>query len=196
MKGTTIPQKQKSLHMAGDYLDKFIMDGTEVWNVFNRVRTFLSSTSFLVPVGVTSVRLCGVAGGGGGSSTNLLGGYSGEIVSGIDYPVTPGEEIVVTIGQGGAPDTIGESVLFGNILTLQGGAPSGYQGEGGDRTTCGGTRQDGILVNTYYGGQASPFSNGGDGEDGDGEFGSGGGAGVTGGSGGAGRLTIRWSEGD
>ena len=182
--------------MLGEYLDKFIMDGTEVWSSFNRTRTFLSSGTFSVPVGVTSVRLCGVAGGGGGSSTNLLGGSSGEIVSGLDYPVTPGTDIVVTIGAGGLSDLAGGETIFGTALTLQGGTPSDYQGEGADRTSCGGIHYDGILVNTFYGGQASPFTDGGDGEDGAGEQGSGGGAGLVGGLGGQGRLTIRWSEGD
>ncbi len=195
MKGITIPYTSTSLHMLGEYLSKFIMDGEEVWTAFQKTRTFLATGVFLVPPGVTTVRLCGAAGGGGGSSTNLLGGYSGEIVSGLDYPVTPGTSITVTVGNGGQPDLPGEPLTFGTILTLQGGTPGGYQGEGVDRTSCGGTHQDGILVNTYYGGQASTFGDGGDGEDGAGEYGSGGGAGAIGGIGGNGRLTLRWSEG-
>ncbi len=196
MKGITIPRRQQALHALGEYTDKLVIDGVEVWSTFNKFRTFLTSGVFSVPVGVTVVRLCGVAGGGGGSSTNNLGGSSGEIVSGVDYPVTPGTDIVVTIGAGGVGDTVGEETLFGSILTLQGGTPSDYQGEGADRVTCGGVHQDGILVNTYYGGQAGPFSDGGDGEDEAGTYGSGGGAGITGGDGGQGRLMIRWSEGD
>ena len=195
MKGITIPRKQKSLQMLGSHIDRFIMDGTEVWLALSRVRTFLSSGSFTVPAGTTTVRLCGSGGGGGGSSSNLHGGDAGEIISHVDLPVTPGDEIEITIGQGGQPDLPGEATLFGSLITLQGGTAGTHEGDGEERATCGGTHTDGLLVNTYYGGQASPFSNGGDGEDGAGEFGSGGGAGVTGGIGGNGRLTVRWSEG-
>ena len=195
MKGYRIPKKQRALHMLGEFVSTLIMEGAQVWSAFEQTRNYLIDGTFLVPAGVTSVRLCGVGGGGGGSTTNTLGGASGEVASSMDVVVVPGETIIVTIGDGGISDTVGEDSSFGTVI-LQGGAPGAHQGEGAERVTCGGTKTDGILVNTFYGGQASPFSNGGDGEGVDGEFGSGGGAGSVGGTGGVGRITVRWSEGD
>ncbi len=195
MKGSTIPRKFKSLHTLGEFPIALIMDGETVWRAFGNYRNYLIDGTFLVPPGVDIVRLCGVAGGGGGSSSNLLGGASGEIISGVDVPVTPGETIVIVIGDGGVTDIAGTDSSFGT-LTLSGGSAGTYQGEGGDRVTCGGTKTDGIEVATFFGGQASPFSNGGDGNGAPGEFGSGGGAGTVGGTGGQGRITVRWSEGD
>ena len=195
IKGSTIPRRFKSLHTLGEFPVVLIMDGETVWQAFGNVRNYLIDGTFLVPPGVTIVRLCGVGGGGGGSSTNLLGGASGEIISGTDVPVIPGETINIVIGDGGITDEAGIDSKFGAI-TLQGGSAGTYQGEGGERVTCGGTHNDGIEVATFFGGQASPFSNGGDGNGADGEYGSGGGAGTVGGTGGKGRITVRWSEGD
>ncbi len=196
MLGSSIPRRYKSLHMLGNFIETLVMDGVTVWSSVARLRTFDTSGNFPVPVGVTSVRLCGTGCGGGGSSTNTLGGEAGGIISGVDIPVTPGESIPVTIGVGGISDTDGSDVTFGSYVTLAGGKAGVHQGEGAERVTCGGRYNDGELVNTYYGGQASTFSDGGDGEGQNGEFGSGGGAGVIGGTGGQGRITVRWSEGD
>ena len=194
MKGNAIPKRYKSLSVFGKYPTTLIMDGETVWSSFESTKNYLIDGTFLVPAGVTSVRLCGVGGGGGGSTTNTLGGASGEIISGVDVPVTPGETIQVIVGAGGISDMDGLESSFGAV-TLHGGVAGTYQGEGAERVTCGGKRFDGILVSTFYGGQASPFSDGGDGDGDDGEFGSGGGAGATGGTGGNGRIMVRWSEG-
>jgi len=194
MKGTRIPKNPGSLRMLGESLDNFIMDGHHVWSTIRRGITFKTDGIFAVPPGITAVKLCGVAGGGGGSTLILNGGSAGAIVSGQEFTVTPLEEIVITIGIGGAVDATGTDTKFGSQLTLQGGAHADYQGVGGSRTSCGGVRYDGQLINTYYGGQASPFADGGDGEDGEGLLGAGGGAGLVGGKGGDGQLIITWVE--
>ena len=196
MQGKTIPKKKDSLHMLGNFVSKLIMDGENVWEEFSSYRNYLLSGEFIVPPGVTAVRICGVGAGGGGSSSVLLGGSSGEIASSIDIAVIPGETILVVVGVGGITDEDGTESRFGNYIILDGGRTGVHQGEGDERISCGGKYTDGILVSTYYGGQAGAFANGGDGAGQAGKYGSGGGAGVIGGTGGNGRIIVRWSEGD
>ena len=189
MKGTEIPKKKHSLHMLGDYVDKLVMDGTLVWESFGGRQTFLINGTFTVPVGIYTIRVCGVAGGGGG--TDLLGGSAGEIISNVDLPVNPLDEVSIVIGTAGTNGGNGGETKIGTI-TLHGGVGGSYEGDGAIRTSCGGTRYDGLVINTYFGGQASPFADGGAGDGVDGVSGSGGGAGATGSLGSTGRVVIRW----
>lgn len=78
-------------------------------------QTFTASGTFTVPDGHTSVTICMAGGGGGGHASSspwcgapviayiaALGGQNGQVVSTTINGLTPGENITVTIGSGGA----------------------------------------------------------------------------------------------
>ena len=147
------------------------------------------SFTFTPPEGVTEVEVCMIGGGGSGSIggtkqyfgacyvlSNGYGGYAGQIVN-QNVSVTPGTPVTVTIGRGGASvpeDTNmnagnpGSPTSFGS-LTASGGAGgdftiggSGYKGNGGSRSTCAGSFNDGTSLEldpymdegSLWGGQA------------------------------------------
>ncbi len=98
---------------------------------FSQSIAFTSSASFVVPNGVSlvKVRLCGGGGGGGSGSPSLggAGGGAGGYAEGI-VPVQPGEVIPVTIGgpgsgavAGGASAGGGGATTFGSIMSATGG---------------------------------------------------------------------------
>lgn len=65
-------------------------------------QTFTTSTTFVVPNRVELLNLLGVgAGAGGASNTDLTQGAAAGDIENIFVPVTPGETITITIGQGG-----------------------------------------------------------------------------------------------
>ena len=84
---------------------------------------FTSNETFIVPAGITEVSVCMCGGGGSGAA---LGGVNSGIwhvggggAAGIDNfvkPVTPGQVIEITIGQGGArvPATNNAVPVYGN----------------------------------------------------------------------------------
>lgn len=82
----------------------------------SRQRIFLSSGTFVVPVGVTKVLLTMIGGGGaGGAATGAVGnvgngGNSGYSLIKYPFTVTPGASLTVTIGSGGT----GVNSLAGN----------------------------------------------------------------------------------
>lgn len=63
-----------------------------------------SNVTWRVPDNVTSVEYLVVAGGGGGGADNAGGGGAGGMLTGTTS-VTPGNELVVTVGSGGAAGT-------------------------------------------------------------------------------------------
>lgn len=131
---------------------------------------FTESGTFIVQPGVTKVWVTMCAGGQGGygsydygDSENTYGGVaytSGANGAGIlshEVAVTPGEEVVVTIGAGGAPGAdgyknyslvdspppeavgaVGGNSLFGSYLTASG---TGYNGLAGWGYGNGGARR-------------------------------------------------------
>lgn len=117
------------------------------------INIFTSNGTFTVPenVGIIYVTACGGGGGGGGAIWGTVyraagggaGGGGGAFIYKKQYSVTPGQQIPITIGVGGAggapgqygnytssavPNTkggIGGSTIIGNLITLPGGQPGG-----------------------------------------------------------------------
>lgn len=200
-----------SVYLEAGVTEEFIVDeyGVEIFDV---------NGTFTTAIGETSVTVCMVGGGAGGGNNSPLhnygyGGESGAIIS-TETTVTPDTDLSVVAGLGGAKQTAdnafghsGSDSSFNGLVAD--GAVSGYTGNGASRTTCGGTKNDGIQnriasSNIGYGGQSSGFGKGGDARFTDGEdgaFGSGGGAGYfdydedggIGGAGGRGRVVITHS---
>jgi hypothetical protein len=97
--------------------------------------SFRSSTSWIVPAGVTQLMI-EAWGGGGGASTVTGGGGGGYIVAIVN--VTPGMSLTITVGSGGSggsSSTNGgsSSVLFtGNQIIGYGGASGDFVPNGGN----------------------------------------------------------------
>lgn len=74
----------------------------EVYRDGRAVRTYLETSEFVVPEGVTEISAIAVGGGGGGA----VGGGGGGVVTVVErIPVTPGDVYEIVVGQGGAPGT-------------------------------------------------------------------------------------------
>lgn len=150
----------------------------------SQLSVFTSSGTFVVPNGVTQIRVRAVGGGGGGAGASSTlagsggggGGYAEAILS-----VAPGTSIWVTVGAGGAGGanastwgTNGGTSSFGPYiaatggqggLVFPGGASGGFGGTGyGPQICCpGGAGMDG-LAGSWLGaasGGASYFGGGG-----------------------------------
>jgi hypothetical protein len=181
------------------------------------VESFTSSGTFSVPVGVTSVDVLVVAGGGasGGrwvSNTEDWsggGGGAGGLIFMPGYPVTPGGTVSVTVGCGGAnspdatyPAVPGQDSVFGT-LTAKGGGGGGYGGNnaghpGAQTAGSGGSGGgSGAGQNSAPGGSATqPTQPGNSGAYGFGNAGSAGTpSGQTGGGGGGGAGAAAGSSG-
>ena len=102
---------------------------------FSRAAIFHASGNFVVPNGVSllKVRLCGGGGGGGAGANNQggAGGGAGGYAEGI-IAVTPGATIPVTVAPGGAGATTtgsaagaGGTSNFGTALSATGGSGGG-----------------------------------------------------------------------
>ena len=141
---------------------------------------------FVVPNGVTTLRVIAIGGGGGGANGHQGGGGSGYVAR-AELPVTPGQQIAVVVGRGGSGAqtyfdndifglTSGEASSFGTVLTAQGGGivagintPGGNGGSGGGGSCnsgysggAGGTAGSGGNGCTYGGGagQGGSFTSG------------------------------------
>ena len=165
-------------------------------------RTLVAGTDFPAD---TTINVCLCGGGGnavdasGGFGNTYGGGYAGAVESNTQS-FTHGTSVTATIGAEKG------STTFGNLTGAGGSAGNSsgsYAGNGGSRTTCGGTGSDGSTgtsaYNTQRGGQSSGFGDGGDGTgNGTGQVGgvgSGGGAserGGLGGGGGRGQINLSW----
>lgn len=213
----------ENFNINGVTPDNVFANGVKVWEKKAPAgsQTFTSSGTFTVPAGYSQVTICMVGGGGSGASAGVwdgrCGGYAGQVVSQVVSGLTGGQEIAVTVGSGGASvyaslGNAGTASSFGAYVTASGGAGGSfmtYLGNGGGRTTCGGSGVDGSSQYiedqwgedwaTAYGGQSSGFSNGGNGighsAGGAGGVGSGGGASIfsSSGAGGRGEVRVSWS---
>ena len=124
-------------------------------------QTFTSSGTFVVPAGVTSITVSAVGGGGGGGGgsgtsnegipgnyrivcTGGGGGAAGTMYENVVASVTPGQNIAITIGAGGAggaasfltaasPGATGGNTVVAGIVTANGG-PGGGGGSGQEST--------------------------------------------------------------
>jgi hypothetical protein len=113
------------------------------------IQYFTSSGTFTVPAGITKVRVQLYGGGGSGGFCPAViylggGGGAGGFGEGV-YTVTPGANITVTIGAGGAAgaNNSGGNSVFTGFLTCNGGTfgtngvsgvSAGTQGTGGSVT--------------------------------------------------------------
>ena len=113
---------------------------------------FTSSTTWVCPVGVTSIEILCVAGGGGSSTfgTGAGGGHGGQSYG--TYVVTPGTTYTVTVGTGGAgfsgsgAGTAGGSSSFGALISATGGGGMPVSGTGTN-----GVGSNGTYYNTTAG---------------------------------------------
>jgi len=133
--------------------------------------------SFVVPTGVTSlkVKMWG-PGGGTGSYSASGGGGPGGYTTGF-LSVTPGETLLLAVGSGGKKPV--SSTGNGGL----GGWPGGGFGTRGDASGGGGGGLTGIFTSSMTQANALMIAGGGGGSTGFGNFGAGGGGGLTGGSG-------------
>lgn len=107
------------------------------------IQVFERAGYFVVPEGVTSVKVTVQgAGGGGGVSSGTRGAGGGGVATGV-VSVTPHTQIYVQVGDGGAgqtwaisansPATDGGVTAFGTYITCTGGVRGSSTGAGG---TC------------------------------------------------------------
>lgn len=143
-----IPGAANYTTAAGDVLEVVNISGSN-WRVvdimkangravvFNaekalKVQTFLSSTTWTCPAGVTKIYFdgCGGGGGAGGGATTAPGGGGGgaQAVKGTELTVVPTTVYTVTIGAGGGGATgsanngaPGGSTSLVTLITLAGG---------------------------------------------------------------------------
>lgn len=99
---------------------------------FSRQAVFNASTSWIVPNGVSllKVRLCG-GGGGGGSGTTTCGGGGGGAGGYAEgtFSVIPGQSVAINVGAGGSVGVAGGAGAgsggtssFGGLISASGGA--------------------------------------------------------------------------
>ena len=159
-------------------------DGSYVWEPIGMSgaqqqgeEIFAESGQFTVPSGVTSVDVAVVAGGGGGGARHGGGGGGGGVVYETGYSVSPGEEIAVVVGEGGAGGVdpsraeSGEDSVFGDLVADGGGGGGGRpggEGPGLDGGSGGGGGTDSTDNEPNPGGSATQptSSSGGYGNDG------------------------------
>ncbi|MCW2497852.1 hypothetical protein [Jatrophihabitans sp.] len=142
--GTTATRPTVTGSMAGairfntDSKQLEVTDGGIWYAPAQRSKTFVSSSTFTVPGGVTALRVRAIGGGGGGGGAGNIGlltlsgtcyggagGGSGMMID-IDLAVTPGDVLTIMIGAGGVGG--------------QGGAANiGLTGNAGQAGTTGGT---------------------------------------------------------
>lgn len=118
---------------------------------FSGVQRFAANGSFTVPDGITKIYVTAAAGGGGGGGGHTAnysgeGGGGGAFVLRMQYAVTPGQVLAITVGGGGVAGAIGGaggaggSTSVGAFVTLSGGAGGnpGVSGGGGSGAGFGG----------------------------------------------------------
>jgi hypothetical protein len=110
------------------------------------IQLFASDGTFTVPAGVSRVLVEAWGGGGaGGNGPNFGGGGGGGGYVRAVVAVNPGQAVLVTVGQGGAPGCglnglAGGDTTFGGLLTAgggQGGTAAGAAGAGGPADPAG-----------------------------------------------------------
>jgi hypothetical protein len=166
---------------------------------FSRMQVFGASGTFVVPNGVTQVKVTVIGGGGaggaspGGTYPGGGGGAGGQAI-GIVSGLTPGAGIAVTVPAGAGTGSNGGTASFGSYLSATGGVA----GASNSRLPAGGIGGSGVGGTLNIGGSYGtdgdvPASRGGDGGgpgSGRGTTGTGNGQNATGpGGGGGGSAT-------
>jgi len=92
------------------------------------IREFEANGNFVVPFGITQIRVtaCAAGGGGGtcGASSNKTGGGGGgggQAILNQLFTVSANQNIAITIGTGGGNETVGGNTVIGSLITLTGG---------------------------------------------------------------------------
>jgi hypothetical protein len=132
--------------------------------------TFVASSTWTVPAGVTRV-VATVVGAGGGGSNSLPtvavpgtalssggGGGAGGLAKGI-YTVVPGAVITITIGAQGTSQASGGTSSFGTFCSASGGAGSSFQSSDTSAGGGGGIGVGGTILN-FRGGVGSDGQSG------------------------------------
>jgi hypothetical protein len=154
------------------------------WGWGQTNQTFLSTSTWTAPAGVTSISVECWGGGGGGGNTSHNGnqisrgggGAGGAYAKKATLSVVPGTTYTVTVGTGGTGGTAGTDSWFDTVLIIiaKGGVAgnngSRSDGTGGLGTTTGSIGDAGVVFAGGNGGNASTSGSGG----------GGGGAGSTG----------------
>lgn len=130
-----------------------------------KYKVFLTSGTFVVPAGVTRIRVRVVGAGGGGGSTATPGPAGGATSFGALISATGGQGGISGqnngtanggVGIGGDFQAVGGSVTKDGTINGYGGGAAGSQlGNGGTSFNRGGGAVGGIPTKTTYG--ASPF---------------------------------------
>ena len=123
-----------------------------------QIRIIATSGSFVVPDGISSVRVRMWGAGGSSHTGGGGGGFALKIISNLN----PNQSIPVTVGRQTSTYSEGGTSSFGNFVSATGGSPrsttSGGSGIGGDINYTGGAGLSG-----GGGGAANLFGPGGDG---------------------------------
>jgi hypothetical protein len=170
---------------AGNYTNKILMPKYEI-NYSRGRQVFLSSGTFLVPIGVKNVFITGcAAGGNGGNASSASGGTrggrggAGEIAIDVPFSVSGASAITVVIGSVAVNSSFGTFVL--NAGTNGSTGVNGTNGALNMGTYSGGLVPDGTTTVTSSPGAGGILGGGGGG--GGSSFDNG-----TGGAGGAGHF--------
>jgi hypothetical protein len=155
-------------------------------------QVFTASGTFTVPTGVTKlwVEILGGGGGGARNNTNSSGGGNAGARINQQFTVTPAAALTVTIGAGGAQQTVNGNGNDGTSSSFNGTSSSG--GKGGIQNTAN------SITGAATTGGSSWGIGGVNGTDAGANSGAGGGGGPTGGSGahggagGSGIIIVRW----
>jgi hypothetical protein len=124
---------------------------------FACMQVFVASGTFVLPNGVTTVRVYAVGGGGGGGYHNTLpsgGGGAAGSSNGIVGNLTPGQSISVTVGAGGAVLTTYGIGNAGGVSSF-GSYLGGNGGSGGGGGTTAYFANSGGAGGTGFGGQVN-----------------------------------------
>jgi hypothetical protein len=175
---------------------------------FAQASTFTQSGTFVVPAGVTRVKVTVIGGGGaGGTHATQPGGGGGAGGQAIIWlsGLTPGASIPVTVGAGGQPQPAstpgnggnGQASSFGSYVSATGGMGGGGGGAvnlsgswGGDAIPAANRGGDGGGPGAGKGGTAAVGQNAP--LNGVGGGGGGGGNGFAGGAGGGGLVVVEY----
>lgn len=155
--------------------------------------TFTTSSSWVVPEGVTEISAVCIGGGGGGlgSGSGGGGGAGGDLRWGNNIPVVPLETLTITVGTGGLGSLTNPSASgAGGFSRIARGAQVLLEAAGGGPNTLTGTGGVRNGTSSTIGGSIGG-GNGGDAPDGTtGMSPGGGGAGGYSGNGGSSSLTV------
>ena len=152
---------------------------------FSTIQPFTASGNFIVPTGVTRLRVRAIGGGGGGAGTDGNqaggGGGAGGYVEGV-FPVTQGQTVAIAVGAGGGagavgrnPGITGGTSSFGTLAVATGGQGGqnatntsaggcGGQGAGGQINLIGGSGTSGAINANILAGNGGASALGGGGQ--------------------------------